>query len=72
MNQVESKKAVSLRQVFTIVERNGKNFWVRIGTAFVNKDGSESVYLDAFPVNGRLHIRTVQARNGAETEEEGQ
>ena len=72
MNQVESKKATSLRQVFTIVERNGKNFWVRIGAAFVNKDGSETVYLDALPVNGRMHIRPVQTRNGTEAEEESQ
>jgi hypothetical protein len=70
MNQVESKKTTTLRQVFTIVERNGKSFWVRIGTAFVNKDGSETVYLDALPVNGKLQIRTVQTRNGTETEEE--
>ncbi len=72
MSQVESKKTTSLRQVFTIVERNGKSFWVRIGTAFVNKDGSETVYLDALPVNGRLQIRNVQTRNGAEAEEESQ
>jgi hypothetical protein len=72
MNPVESKKTTSLRQVFTIVERNGKSFWVRIGTAFVNKDGSETVYLDALPVNGRLQIRNVQTRNGTESEEESQ
>jgi hypothetical protein len=72
MNQVESKKVTPLRQVFTIVERNGKNFWVRIGTAFINKDGSETVYLDALPVNGRMHIRTVESRNGAETGQENE
>jgi len=72
MNQVESKKVTTLRQVFTIVERNGKNFWVRIGTAFINKDGSETVYLDALPVNGRMQIRIVEPRNGAETRQENQ
>ena len=72
MNQVESKKVIPLRQVFTIVERNGKNFWVRIGTAFVNKDGSETAYLDALPVNGKIQIRSVQAKNGTETEAESQ
>ena len=70
MNQVESKKVTTLKQVFTIVERNGKNFWVRIGTAFINKDGSETVYLDALPVNGRMQIRTVESRNGAEKGQE--
>jgi hypothetical protein len=70
VNQTESKKATNLRQVFTVVERNGKNFWVRIGTAFINKDGSESVYLDALPVNGRMQIRNVENRNGPEAEAE--
>lgn len=72
MNQVESKKVTQLKQVFTIVERSGKSYWVRIGTAFTNKDGSETVYLDALPVNGRMQIRTVEARNGSETAQENE
>lgn len=45
--------------VYTIVkrERDGRNFWVRIGTAFRNRDGSLSALLDAVPTNGTLHIR---------------
>ena len=45
--------------VYTIVEKEetGKAFWVKIGTAFENRDGSINVYLDAFPVNGKLQIR---------------
>jgi hypothetical protein len=48
--------------VYTIVESrsdqpDAKGFWVRIGSAFMNRDGSINVLLDAFPVNGRLHIR---------------
>jgi hypothetical protein len=50
-----------LRQVYTITERNGKNYWVRIGAAFVNRDGSETLLLDALPVNGRMQIRTGRA-----------
>ncbi len=49
-----------LRQVYTITERNGKSYWIRIGAAFVNKDGSETVLLDALPVNGRMQIRTAR------------
>ncbi len=47
----------SPRQVFTIAERNGKSYWIKIGAAFVNQDGSEAVLLDALPVNGRIQIR---------------
>jgi hypothetical protein len=45
------------KAVYTIVERNGKSFWIRIGTAFVNRDQSLTVRLDAQPCNGQLHIR---------------
>lgn len=45
--------------VYTIVERerDGKKFWVRIGAAFRNRDGSLNAYLDAVPTNGTIHIR---------------
>jgi hypothetical protein len=37
---------------------NGKrSFWTRIGSAFVNKDGSINAILDALPLDGRFHIR---------------
>ena len=53
----------SVRQVFAIAERNGKSYWIRVGAAFTNQDGSETVLLDALPVNGRLQIRaTTEAR----------
>ena len=52
---------------FTIVERaqkgnagaedSEKKYWVKIGSAFVNRDDSLNVYLDAVPVNGMLHLR---------------
>ncbi len=45
--------------VYTIIDREGseKAFWVKVGAAFENKDGSMNVYLDALPVNGRIQIR---------------
>ncbi len=48
--------------VYTIVERrrDGKKFWLRIGAAFPNRDGSLNVHLDATPVNGQLQIRDYQ------------
>ena len=52
----QNKKAV-----YTIVERNEgehkKSFWVRIGIAFLNRDGSYNVKLDALPMNGTLQVR---------------
>jgi len=50
------------KAVYTIVERTGteKKFWVRIGTAFINRDASLNVRLDATPTNGQLHIRDAE------------
>jgi len=46
--------------VFSPVEtKDGKTAWVRMGVAYVNKDGSTNVYLDGLPVNGRLQIRAA-------------
>jgi hypothetical protein len=57
----QNKKAV-----YTVIDRidgEGKrSFWVRIGAAFVNRDGSFNVKLDALPVNGSLHIREWPVR----------
>jgi len=53
---------------YTVVERNndGRKFWVRVGAAFVNRDGSLNVRLDAMPVNGELQIRDYQPRESRE------
>lgn len=53
----------SWKAVYTIADRgNGRKHWVRIGTAFVNRDGSLNVRLDAVPINGQLHIRDATPR----------
>ena len=56
------------KDVFTVVDRpNGdKALWVRIGAAFLNKDGSWTVRLHALPVNGMLNIRDPKPANGHE------
>jgi hypothetical protein len=44
--------------VYAIIERNGKNFWLKVGAAFTNRDGSVTLYLDAVPVgSNRLQVR---------------
>ena len=55
------EKEITLKDVYVISD-NGegedkKSYWTKIGTGFVNKDGSINVILQAFPVNGKLHIR---------------
>ena len=69
------------KAVYTIIEKDGANgaegrkFFCRIGTAWVNRDDSLNVRLDAMPVNGTLHIRDPQpddsgvARPGGATRE---
>ena len=57
-----TNQAPKMKAVFTIVEsdRLEKPIFRRIGTAFVNRDDSLNVYLDALPVSGKLHIRDVK------------
>jgi len=47
------------KDVFTIIDRGEgkKSYWLKIGAAFENKDGSYTVKLDALPLNGQLQIR---------------
>ncbi len=53
----------NLKDVFVINEKQGeeKPAWTRIGVAFVNRDESINVVLDAVPMNGKLHIRDRKA-----------
>ena len=46
------------KDVYTIIGReDAKPYWLKIGTAFNNRDGSINVKLNALPVNGILHVR---------------
>ena len=49
--------------VYAIVERGPRKHWLRIGMAFVNRDGSLNVRLDAVPLSGQLHIRDNPPRD---------
>lgn len=48
--------------VYTIRERQGleKPYWMRVGIAFMNRDGSFNLHLDATPLDGKLHMREWQ------------
>lgn len=56
------------KEVFTVIERGQRSHWLRIGTAFVNRDGSLNVKLDALPVNGTLQIREPDPKDGENAE----
>ncbi|MEW6440242.1 MAG: hypothetical protein AB1640_04830 [bacterium] len=55
-----------MKDVFTIIEKEGwdKGIWRKVGSAFENRDGSLTIFLDALPVNGRLHVRERKPKAG--------
>ena len=64
MTQTATNDRRRFLKAYTIVEKPGdqKDFWLSIGVASDNRDGSLSVKLDALPVNGLLHIREYEPR----------
>jgi hypothetical protein len=58
-----SKSSAERKAVYTIVKRDAsdRGFWVRIGSGWVNRDGSLNLRLDALPVNGQLHVRDIES-----------
>lgn len=68
-------------EVFSITEytKDGetRSAWLRVGAAFVNRDGSLNLLLRALPLPdpkmgmARLYMRLHQPRTGSETEEDG-
>lgn len=50
---------VKIKEVYVVTDRGDqhKSWWSRIGVAFVNKDNSLNVILDAIPLTGRIQIR---------------
>jgi hypothetical protein len=61
--------------VYTIVDKPGgdRSFWTRVGAAWINRDQSINVQLDALPVNGKLQIREAvdRPRDGERAEKRG-
>ena len=62
------------KDVFTITEKpnadgNSRSYFVKCGVAFVNRDGSYTIKLDALPVSGVLQVRDERtfARAGEPT-----
>ncbi len=57
--------------VFVIIEneRLEKPLWKRVGSAFVNRDESLNIFLDALPINGKLHVRELKEREDGQDRE---
>ena len=53
------KEQIHIKDVFAIseIKEETHDRWTKIGIAFVNRDESINVILDALPLNGRIHIR---------------
>lgn len=55
--------------VYTIIDNNQedqKDYWLRVGSAWKNDDGSINIKLNALPVNGRLQVREPNEDNQGE------
>jgi len=51
----------TMKSVFTVVEREGKSHWLKLGVGFVNQDGSINLKLDALPSNHSLQVRDFES-----------
>lgn len=58
-----SQSRTPSHRVYTVKGNGDTARWIEIGAAWANADGKGlSVTLDAFPVDGRLVIRTITER----------
>ncbi len=52
------------KKVLCPIEKEGKKtYWMQVGNAWINNDGSLSVWLNAYPMNGKLQIRDLDAKD---------
>ncbi len=57
-----------LKAVYTVIQGHelARPVFRRVGTAYVERDASLSIVLDALPLSGRLHVREADAALGEE------
>jgi len=62
---------VKIKDVFAIPESEPgeKKLWSKVGVAFINKDESINVILDALPTTGKLNIRDRRQNNQKQQKE---
>jgi hypothetical protein len=54
------------RVAYTVNGEGENSRWRAIGVTFENKDGSETVLLDALPANGKLVLQLPKKKEDAE------
>lgn len=52
-----------MKIAYVVTQRGTNKYWTRIGVAFVNRDGSMNVKLEAVPVSGEIHVRDYVPRS---------
>ena len=52
-----------MKIAYVVTQRGTNKYWTRIGAAFVNRDGSINVKLEAVPVSGEIHVRDYVPRD---------
>lgn len=52
-----------MKIAYVVTQRGTQKYWTRIGVAFVNRDGSINVKLEAVPVSGEIHVRDYVPRD---------
>lgn len=50
-------------EAYSVVQRGEKSLWVKIGMAFLNRDRSINVLLDAYPRDGKVQLRNHSEKN---------
>ncbi|MBI2336281.1 MAG: hypothetical protein HYU97_05930 [Deltaproteobacteria bacterium] len=57
--------SLEILDVFAITPEDQDRPWAKIGVAFINRDQSINVLLDALPFTGKIHIRKRKPRQAA-------
>jgi hypothetical protein len=52
-----------MKIAYVVTQRGTNKYWTRVGVAFVNRDGSINVKLEAVPVSGEIHVRDYVPRD---------
>jgi len=66
--QVESSAPKKPWIAYNVIDKPGmtNRIWMRVGMAWLNRDGSINVVLDALPVGGRIQLRVDDRERRAE------
>jgi len=57
---MEGNRPRGFKIIVPIEKKDGSTYWLRVGSAYPNKDNSINLYLDAMPVgNNKLQLREL-------------